>query len=72
MSSNRLRIASGLSSHGKGDVKHDIAGRRSQTTTTRGASSAKRSRTTNSSLARAVESLADAAQSIASMSSPGR
>src|SRR4249919_628231 len=39
---------------------------------TLGASSAKRSRTTNSSDPRAVDSLADAAQSIESMSSPGR
>src|SRR5688572_3673059 len=38
----------------------------------RGASSAKRSRTTNSSRPRAVERRADAAQSIEPMSSPGR
>src|SRR5919108_2652451 len=37
-----------------------------------GASSAKRSRTTNSSPPRAVERRAEAAQSIESMSSPGR
>src|SRR5512144_994061 len=37
-----------------------------------GASSAKRSRTTNSSEPRAVERRADAAQSMESMSSPGR
>ena len=53
-------------------AKYDICGRRSQTITTLGASSAKRSRTTNSSLPFAVESRADAAQSMESMSSPGR
>ena len=50
----------------------DIDGRRSQSTTTRGASSAKRSRTTNSSFARAADSFAEAAQSIHATSSPGR
>ena len=41
-----------------------IDGRRSASTTTRGASSAKRSRTMNSSVPRAAERRADAAQSI--------
>ena len=48
----------------------DIRGCLSTTTTTRGASSAKRSRTMNASSWRASESRADAAQSIACMSSP--
>ena len=71
MSSTAFRIACGLSSQGSGDAKCAICGRRSHTMTIRGASSAKRSRTTNSSRPFAVESFADAAQSIASMSSPG-
>src|SRR5436190_18197074 len=50
----------------------DIEARRSVSTTTRGASSAKRSRTMNSSLPRAAERRADAAQSIHPTSSPGR
>src|SRR5215211_3744984 len=66
-----VATASGLRSHGYGGGKSAIAGRRSQTTTSRGASSAKRSRTMNSSTPRASESLADAAQSIAATSSPG-
>ena len=72
MSSTACRIAPGLSSHGSDSEKNDISGRRSQTMMTLGASSAKRSRTTNSSLPLAVESRAEAAQSIASIWSPGR
>ena len=58
------RTAAGLSSHGSQSGKSAIEGLRSTTTTTRTASSAKWSRTTNSSVPRAVESRADAAQSI--------
>src|SRR5436190_20941509 len=49
-----------------------MAGRRSQRTTTLGASSVKRSRVTNVSASRAAESRAEAAQSIDRTSSPGR
>ena len=52
-------------------VAVQVAGRRSTKTTTRGLSSAKCSRTTNSSESRALENRADAAQSIARMLSPG-
>src|SRR6188472_3579551 len=72
MSSTAVLMARGLSSQGSPLPKPDISGRRSQTMTTLGASSAKRSRTTNSSLPFAVDNRADAAQSMASMSSPGR
>ncbi len=71
MSVTAFRIASGLFSHGQPSGNSDIEGRRSQRTTTRGASSAKCSLTTNSSDPRASESRADAYQSILSTSSPG-
>ena len=51
--------------------KTPIAGRRSLTSATRGASSAERSRTTNSSRPRAAESRAVANQSIVETGSPG-
>ena len=70
MSSTVCRIASALSSHGKGGWKNAISGRRSETMTTRGASSANRSRTMNSSRWRADESRAEAAQSIVWRLSP--
>ena len=69
-SSIARRTASGLSSQGSDSPSPDIRGCLSATMTTRGASSAKRSRTMNASSWRASESRADAAQSIACMSSP--
>jgi hypothetical protein len=57
--------AAGLCSQGSGRGKRDIDGRRSATMTTRGASSAKYSRTTNSSAPCADERRAEAFQSIA-------
>ena len=71
MSRTAPRIASGFCSHGQPSGKIDIDGRRSTSETTRGASSAKCSRTTNSSDPRASDSRADAYQSMRSMSSPG-
>ena len=71
ISSSAVRIACGLSSGRTADARIDIDGRRSQSATTSGASSAKRSRTMNSSSPRAAESFADAAQSIQATSSPG-
>src|SRR5437879_1658841 len=66
-----VKSALGLSSLRIGDASIDIDARRSTRTTTRGASSAKRSRTMNSSVPRAADSRADAAQSIQPTSSPG-
>src|SRR5207248_196864 len=60
-----------FASRRRGGGPSAICGRRSATATTRGDSSAKCSRTTNSSLARAEESRAEAAQSILATSSPG-
>jgi hypothetical protein len=61
-----------LSSVRSADAPIPSDGRRSQTTITRGASSANRSRTMNSSSARAADRRADAAQSIQATWSPGR
>src|SRR2546428_8989299 len=72
MSSSAVRSARGLSSGRSSEAPIDIEGRRSQSATTRGASSAKRSRTMNSSVPRAADRRADAAQSIHPTSSPGR
>ena len=66
--SDRVRLGQPRPAFGE---RRDIDGRRSQRTTTRGASSAKCSRTTNSSEPRASDSRADAYQSILSTSSPG-
>ena len=66
-----LEQASGLSSHRNGEGRIPIHGRRSATITTRGASSAKNSRTMNSSCREPTERRAEAAQSIPATSSPG-
>jgi hypothetical protein len=63
--------ASGLCSHGSSRGKSAISGRRSQTTIIRGISSAKRSRTMNSSLPRAADRRAEDFQSMAWKWSPG-
>src|SRR3954452_18181226 len=72
MSSSAVRIAFGLWRERRGDDSIDIDGRRSARTTTRGASSANRSRTMNSSLPRAAERRTEGAQTIQATSSPGR
>ncbi len=66
------RTAARLSSHGSQSGKSAIEGLRSATTTILTASSAKWSRTTNSSVPRAVDSRADAAQSTSRIASPRR
>ncbi len=71
ISASATPAASALSRNGRPGGQSDIPGRRSTHTTTRGASSARYSRTTNSSLARAAESRADAPQSMRCGSSPG-
>ena len=68
----RVRHRLGLRQPREPAGKTSISGRRSATTTTRGASSANFSRTMNSSVPRADDSRADAFQSIVSTSSPGR
>src|SRR5579862_8223538 len=65
------RSASRFESHGSGGGYRPIAGRLSSRMVTRGASSAARSRTTNSSPPLADESRADANQSIVETGSPG-
>src|SRR5215213_2490315 len=65
-------MAAALSSQGSGGEWKARPGLRSQTTTTRGPSSAYRSRTTKSSCPRADDTRADAAQSIERISSPRR
>ena len=67
-----VSAAARLSSHGDGGAWIAIPGRRSWTSATRGACSAKNSRTTNSSVPRASDSLADAAQWMCAIRSPGR
>ena len=71
-SRSALSAAARLSSQGDGSEWIAIAGRRSCTSATRGACSAKNSRTTNSSVPRASERRADAAQWMCVMRSPGR
>jgi D-serine deaminase-like pyridoxal phosphate-dependent protein len=71
ISSAAIRAASALSSHGSSCDESVIAGLTSMADTARGASSAKCSRTMNSSTPVAAESRAEAAQSIRSGSSPG-
>ncbi len=69
--SRATSAASALRRNGIPGGQSDIPGRRSRQTTTRGASSARNSRTTNSSLARAAERRAEDAQSMRCGSSPG-
>ena len=72
ISSDALCSVAALSSHGSPGGQSAIAGRRSATMTTRGDSSAKRSRTMNASSLRAAERRADAAQSMPRIASPRR
>jgi len=67
-----VSAAARLSSHGDGGAWIAMPGRRSWTSATRGACSAKNSRTTNSSVPRASDNRAEAAQWMCAIRSPGR